>query len=138
MGKYPQYECTLLALITIFVARNLLSLYTRSLPHPTFFNLPTLAKDFRFALYLPLAFSVFLHFDIIYGYAFYHAVVVVGGGLLVYGLLEELKVKGLSSRWLELLRKVIGLARWGVLVVFGVFYLVGNLRYLRRDGRYVK
>jgi hypothetical protein len=40
---------------------------------------------------MPLSFSIFIHFDIIYCDAYYHSVVICGGGLLLYKLLNTIK-----------------------------------------------
>ena len=95
-------------------------------------------KDSRYAIYLALAFCVFIHLDIVYSYAYYHTVVVVGGGLLLYGLLEESDERGIRHWGFDVVRKVLKFARWIVIGVFGLFYFVPNLRYLRQENRYIK
>ena len=95
-------------------------------------------RDTRYVTFLPLAFCVFLHFDIVYSFAFYHAIVIGGGGLLLYGLLEELSERKLSNWYFDLLKKMLKLSRWIVIAIFLAFYFVPNLRYLRIDHRYIK
>ena len=139
MGKYPQYECTLLAILAVFLLRGLLKkLITSFGTGSKFFNLQKIMRDTRYVTFLPLAFCVFLHFDIVYSFAFYHAIVIGGGGLLLYGLLEELSERKLSNWYFDLLKKMLKLSRWIVIAIFLAFYFVPNLRYLRIDHRYIK
>lgn len=95
-------------------------------------------KNTRYLIFLPLAFCVFLHFDIVYSFAFYHAIVIGGGGLLFYALLEELSQRKLSNRYFDVVRKGLKLSRWFVIAIFLALYFVPNLRYLRHDHRYIK
>jgi hypothetical protein len=91
MGKYPQYECTLLAILAVFFCRGLLKkLILSSGTGSKFFNFQKIMKDTRYLTFLPLSYCVFLHFDIVYSFAFYHTIVIGGGGLLLYAILEEL------------------------------------------------
>lgn len=73
-----------------------------------------------------------------YGYAFYHAIVVGGGGMLLGGVLEAMERGNVGSRGFVGVRKVLGMVKWVVVGVFGLLYLVPNLRYVRCNDRYVK
>lgn len=94
--------------------------------------------DTRPIIYLPLGFCVFLHLDIVYGFAYQNTVVIVGGSLLLYALLEELDERQMSYWGLKIVMKVMKLIRWPVIGVFLTFYFVPNLRYIRDEHRYFK
>lgn len=53
-----------------------------------FISLETVRKAIRFSIYLPIGFVTFIHLDILYGLAYYHCLLIVGGGMLIYILLE--------------------------------------------------
>jgi hypothetical protein len=52
-----------------------------------FVSIQTVSQAMRFVLYLPLSFIAFIHWDIVYGLAYYHTLVIVGGGMLLYMVL---------------------------------------------------
>lgn len=47
----------------------------------------TISQAMRFPIYLPLGFAIFIHWDIVYGFTYYHTLVIVGGGILLYMIL---------------------------------------------------
>ena len=54
----------------------------------TFLNLETVLKETRVFIYLPLGHVAILHMDIVYGFAYFHTMNIVGGGLLLYAWIE--------------------------------------------------
>lgn len=141
MGKYPQYECTLLAILLVFLSRGILKKLINSCSftsNPKFFNLHNVMKDTRPITYLALGFCVFLHLDIAYVFAYLHTVVIVGGSLLLYALLEELEERQMSHWGFKIAMKVMKVIRRSVIGLFAAFYFVTNLRYIRYEHRYFK
>ncbi len=61
----------------------------------------------RFVIYLPMGYVTFIHFDILYGLAYYHCLVIVGGGMLLYMLLEEFEKRGLGNMLFTGVRRVL-------------------------------
>jgi hypothetical protein len=53
---------------------------------------------------LSYGFCIFIHLDIIHGLAYYHSVVIVGGGLLILNLLYELDKYKISNKILDRIR----------------------------------
>lgn len=92
----------------------------------------------RFPIYLPIGYVTFIHFDIVYGLAYYHCLVVVGGGLMLYMLLEETEMRGMGNWLFSAVKGLLGVSKWMSVGVFLVFYMLPNLRYLRKENHYVK
>jgi hypothetical protein len=141
MGKYPQYKCTLLALLLVFLSRGILKKLINSRAFtktPKFFDLHNIMKDTRPITYLALGFCVFLHLDIVYAFAYRHTAVIVGGSLLIYALLEELNERQMGSWGFNIVMKVMKMIRWPVIGVFAAFQYAPNLRYARDEHQYVK
>lgn len=93
-----------------------------------------------FPLYMPLAYTIFIHLDISSGLAHYHSMAIGANGLLLYMLLKEIGETKLLEGF-SLLKCVSGLFRavecWG-LVVFVGFCGVESARYVMVGGHYGK
>ena len=88
MGKYPQYEATFfMVLLTLFVLALLK--FKVGNAYSAFSNF-TLVRIYTRPLFLSLVYCVFIHFDVIYCEAYYHTVVIGGGAMMLYNLLEQI------------------------------------------------
>ena len=76
--------------------------------------------------------------DIVYGFAYFHAMNIVGGGLLVYVWLEEIKARKIGFVWLDKIEFVLSKGKWVLLGLFLVYRMNRNIRYLRFNHHYLK
>jgi hypothetical protein len=104
----------------------------------TFVSMETILKETRVLLYLPLGYIAVLHMYVLSGFAHRLAMSFVGGGLLLYVWLEEIRERKIGFGLLNRTVSVLSQTKWAFFGLFWVYCMNRNLRYIMTNYHYVK
>jgi hypothetical protein len=104
----------------------------------TFVSMETTLKETRLLLYLPLGYIAVLHMYVLSGFAHRLAMSFVGGGLLLYVWLEEIRERKIGFGLLDRTVSILSHTKWAFFGLFWVYCLNRNLRYIMTNYHYVK